>query len=132
MTVLAFSFTKIVVKDIDASERFYRDVLGLKVVARVTAPDSEYAQEECILSVSGGNDANQLLLIRYLTRPTPAPGEAWTGFAVDDVGAISAAVGRAGGKVLIAPFEVPQHGVKAAVVADPEGHMIELIQMLKQ
>ena len=130
MPALAFAFTKIAVADLDAAERFYREAIGLKLIARTTAPDGDYGQEECIMSVTGGNDANQLILIRYLNRPAPKPEEAWTGFAVSDVEESVAAVERGGGKVLMPPFEVPDYGIKATVVADPEGHLIELIQML--
>ena len=130
MSTLAFAFTKIVVSDLDASERFYRDAIGLKVVTRLTAPDGDYAQEESVLSVSGGTEANQLLLVRYLNRPAPAPGEAWTGFAVTDIDATVAAAEGMGAKVVIPIKHVPAHGLKAGIIADPEGHMIELIQMM--
>ena len=128
MSTLAFSFVKIVVSDLDAAERFYSDALGLETRGRAPATDSEYAQEECFLAVPGA-DQPQLLLIRYVNRPTPAP-EAWTGFAVSNVEETVTAVERSGGKVLIPVHDVPQYKLKVAVVADPEEHIIELIQQV--
>jgi predicted enzyme related to lactoylglutathione lyase len=129
MGALAFSFVKIVVADLDAAERFYREALGLQLLGRSTAPDSDYAQEECFMGVPGAQTP-QLLLIRYLSRPTPAPGEAWTGFDVSNLDETVTAVERGGGKLLLAAHDVPEYGLRVAVVADPEGHMIELTQML--
>lgn len=130
MSLLSFTFTKIVVNDLDAAERFYCDVIGLKLVAAVPATEGDYAQDERVLSVSGTNDGPMLLLIRYLHRPTPQPGEAWTGFIVSDVDAAAAAVEQAGGGVVIPCHTVEQQGVRVAIVTDPEGHMIELVTML--
>ena len=131
MGMQAFAFTKIVVADLDASEQFYRDVLGLKVVTRLTNPDGEYGQEESVMSVTGRNEGAQLLLIRYLNRPAPAPGEAWTGFAVTELEDLVARVEQGGGKVLIPVKEIAAYKMKVSVIADPEGHMVELFEMLK-
>lgn len=130
--MLAFSFTKIVVNDLEAAERFYCDILGLKLVARTTAPTGDYAQDERVLSVGGGMDGAMLLLIRYLKRPTPMPGEAWTGFTVSNVDATVAAIEKAGGTVVIPCHTEEGHGVRVAVVTDLEGHMIELVTMLQR
>jgi predicted enzyme related to lactoylglutathione lyase len=70
-----------------------------------------------------------LILTRYLHRPCPTPGSAWTGFVVADIEATLAALERAGGRIEV-PIHAPDtHSVKAALASDPEGHMIEIIQM---
>jgi predicted enzyme related to lactoylglutathione lyase len=34
----------------------------------------------------------------------------------------------AGGTIVLAPVDLPDHGVKIAYVADPENHLLELLQ----
>jgi catechol 2,3-dioxygenase-like lactoylglutathione lyase family enzyme len=128
MTTLAFSFTKLVVADLDASERFYREALGLQLLHRARLPDVPIPQEQCALSAPG-EGGHILLLARYLDRPPPAPGEAWTGFVVTDLAAAVAAVGSAGGRIVVPIHEAPGQTVQAAIVVDPEGHLIELVQV---
>ena len=130
MNALAFSFTKLVVRDLDVAERFYRDVFGMKPVRRVETREHRYALEEVIMSLDGAPGAHALILTRYLERPCPAAGAAWTGFVVADIDATIAALERAGGRTEVPVHANPEHGVLAAIVSDPDGHPIELIQML--
>lgn len=124
-----FTFTKIVVADLDRAVNFYRDAVGLKLLNRFTAEGSDYAQEEAVM-VGGSDRGPMLLLVRYLSRPTPPAGAAWTGFSVDDLPATVAAIEAAGGKVVIPIKAVPEHKVTVCVVEDPEGHLIELTTAL--
>jgi predicted enzyme related to lactoylglutathione lyase len=55
------------------------------------------------------------------------PGEAWLAMHVADVNATCRSVAEMGGKVIRAGQDRPEHSVRAAVVADPEGHIIELV-----
>ena len=59
-------------------------------------------------------------------RPT-YPGEAWLTFSDVDVDATCATCVAQGGSVVRAGQDRPEHGVRAAVIADPEGHHIELV-----
>lgn len=130
MNLTAFTFTKIVVADLDRAVPFYRDVIGLKLLRRFTAPDGDYAQEEAIMAVPGRKDGPMLLLVRYLKKPAPPAGSAWTGFAVADLPALIAAVENGGGTIVVPMHDVPEHKLTVAVVADPEGHLIELTTQL--
>lgn len=49
---------------------------------------------------------------------------------VDDADAVAAAAERGGGRILMAPRDVPDHGLRVGFVADPEGHEIEIVQPL--
>ena len=129
MNALAFSFTKLVVSDLDAAAKFYGEAIGLKEVSRHTASASEFAQDEVIMSVSGSNDGAMLLLVKYLKKPAPPTGGAWTGFIVDDLDARVAAALAAGGSELVPIFHQAENNLSAAIIADPEGHVIELVQM---
>ncbi|QGP81111.1 VOC family protein [Sphingobium sp. CAP-1] len=126
MGARAFSFTKIVVADLDRAVSFYRDAIGLKLLSRFVAAGGDYAQEEAVMAARGRRDGPLLMLIRYLERPVPPPGAAWTGFAVDDLRATIDRVRKAGGKVVVPTHDLPQYAIRVAVVADPHGHLIEL------
>lgn len=126
MTESAFIFTKIVVADLDRVIPFYCEAIGLRLLNRLTAPDGDYAQEEAILAGKGAERGPMLLLVRYLNLPAPAPGSAWTGFSVTDLDATVAAAVRAGGSIVIPRHDAADFGLTVAVIADPEGHLVEL------
>jgi lactoylglutathione lyase len=131
MTSLALSYTKLMVADLDAAERFYTTALGFKVFRRNTAPDGDYAQKEICLSLSGSPAPGFLVLSQYLARAAPPPGEAWIGFDVSDMDALVEAIVAAGGSIPVPPEDCPAHGVRSAVAADYEGHVIGLNQPLR-
>jgi predicted enzyme related to lactoylglutathione lyase len=55
------------------------------------------------------------------------PGETWQCFNVDDVDAMGQTVEALGGHIVRPGEDRPEHQVRASVVADPEGHFIELV-----
>jgi predicted enzyme related to lactoylglutathione lyase len=123
--------TKLVVGDVEAAERFYREALGLKVVTRNLGGEAEVRQEQSWLSATGDMSAHVLILSRFLELPPPPrptyPGEVWLAYQVADVDAVCRAVTAAGGAVFRAGQDRPEHSVRAAVVSDNEGHFIELV-----
>jgi predicted enzyme related to lactoylglutathione lyase len=125
-----YSATKLVVASVEVAEAFYT-ALGLTVVSRNTGGEAEVRQQQTWLSRTGGMDAHLLILTRFLELPEPVPprypGEIWLCFQVDDVDATIRAVEAAGGKVFRAAQDRPEHDRRAAVVTDPEGHVIELV-----
>ncbi len=127
---IAMNATKLVVRDVDASERFYT-AIGLKVVLRNVGGEAEVAQKQCWLSASGDASSHILILSQFLELPPPRapvyPGEAWLTFQVSDVEATCNTVKNAGGKIVRPGQDRPEHNVRAAVVGDPEGHVIELV-----
>jgi catechol 2,3-dioxygenase-like lactoylglutathione lyase family enzyme len=130
MEALAFSFMKLVVTDLERAERFYCDVFGMTVAHRHKSGEHAFAQEESVLSLPDDKSKIPLILTHYLTQPTPAGGSAWTGFTVSDVEATAVAIEGAGGKIEVPVHQSVSHPVKAAIARDPDGHMIELIQIL--
>lgn len=127
---LAYHATKLVVGDLAVAERFYR-AIGLKVVSRNLGGEAEVRQEQCWLSATGDASAHLLILSRFVELPPPPapayPGEVWLAFNVADVDALCATVEASGGRLVRAGQDRPEHKVRAAVVADPEGHFIELV-----
>lgn len=130
MSALAFGFTKLVVTGIARSERFYSTVFGMKPVDRVTADEHAYALEEVMLSLTGGHDSHLLIITRYLRRPTPPAGSAWTGFLVGDIEATLRSAQAEGGVVEVPVHKNEEYRTLAAIIADPDGHLIEVIQMM--
>ena len=127
---IAMTATKLVVRDVEAAERFYR-ALGLNVVSRNVGGEDEVRQEQCWLSAPGDASAHILILSRFLELPPPRrpdyPGEAWLAFTVSNVDAMLTTVEESGGKILRPGQDIPEHRVRAAVVSDPEGHVIEVV-----
>ena len=127
---IAMRFTKLVVGDIALCEPFYL-AMGLKLVSRNQGGEAEVHQEQCWLSASGDMTTHVLILSRFVELPRPPwpsfPGEAWLTFSDVDVDVTCAAAEANGGSVVRAGEDRPAHGVRAAIIADPEGHHIELV-----
>jgi predicted enzyme related to lactoylglutathione lyase len=127
---IAIRHMKLVVRDLNAAERFYR-ALGLKVLSRNVGGEGEVAQEQCWLSETGDASSYLLILSRFIELPPPPrpvyPGEVWLVFTVSDVDATVRSVEAEGGSILRPGQDRPEHNVRAAVVSDPEGHVIEVV-----
>ncbi|HTV95431.1 MAG TPA: VOC family protein [Steroidobacteraceae bacterium] len=127
---IALIATKLVVRDLEAAERFYR-AMGLKFVNRNLGGEDEVRQQQCWLSASGDATTHTLILTRFLELPPPGrptyPGEVWLAFRVLDVDATLTTIQASGGTILRPAQDRPEHSVRAAVVGDPEGHIIEIV-----
>jgi catechol 2,3-dioxygenase-like lactoylglutathione lyase family enzyme len=128
--ILGMHATKLVVRDVEASQGFYQ-ALGLKLVTRNLGGEGEVRQNQAWLSVTGDSSSHMLILSEFTDVPAPTlpayPREFWLAFNVADVDGVIAATERAGGSVVRAGEDRPEHGVRAAVVADNEGHIIEIV-----
>ncbi len=127
---LAMHATKLVVRDVEAAERFYL-AIGLKLVSRNLGGEQEVRQSQSWVSATGDASSHLLILSQFLEVPAPPapvyPGEVWLCFQVADVDATCQAVEGAGGRIVRAGQDRPEHQVRAAVVSDPQGHHIELV-----
>ena len=127
---IAMRHTKLVVADLAMCEAFYV-AMGLKVAGRNQGGEAEVHQSQVWLSASGDMFSHVLILSRFVELPLPPrpvfPGEAWLTFSDVDVDAACAACLAHGGSVVRAGQDRPEHGVRAAVITDPEGHHIELV-----
>ncbi len=127
---IAMNFNKLVVRDVPAAERFYL-AMGLKVASRNTGGEGDVRQEQSWMSASGDMSTHVLILTRFLELPLPGkpayPGEGWLVFNVDDVDETCRLAEANGGSVYRAGEDRPEHSVRAAVIADNEGHYIELV-----
>jgi lactoylglutathione lyase len=127
--------TKLVVRDVNAMAQFYQAV-GLKIVSRNLGGEGNVRQEQCWLSASGDAASHLLILSRFVEVPLPPPpvypNEVWLAFHVENVDTTVAAVTASGGVLVRAGQDRPEHQVRAAVVSDPEGHIIELVGPMTQ
>ena len=118
-------YVKLMVADPDALAPFYGAVLGMKEIRRIDEPQHKNPHLEIYLSAG---QADQLVLMRYLNRAVPPPGEARVAFTVANVDAAVAAALAAGGTVILPAETIEQYNFRWATIADPEGHILEFMQ----
>ena len=113
------------VSDLERSERFYVDVLGLEVLARIETPD---VRELLLGSSEGGS---QLMLARHTAQegPVDAGGGMWKVYlATDDSDGLFRRAVAAGAEPVAEPRHLERFEVTISFVRDPDGHLIELGQ----
>jgi lactoylglutathione lyase len=135
--VRALHHTGCTVADLERSLRFYRDLLGMEVVARqekrggylgriVGHPDAHVRMAH--LRLPGG--AHMLELFRYLTPPDV--GTTHLCLAVEDLQALHTRLRRAGVDTFVSPPVEIDTGVNAGgwalYLRDPDGFLVELFQ----
>jgi predicted enzyme related to lactoylglutathione lyase len=115
--------TGIVVRDLDAAQRFQETVLGVKEVngARVHM----LGMDEVILSAPAGEAS--VILMRYDDGRSHVEVGQKLVFTVASPAAIAEAASAAGGSVLFPATEMPDFGATIAFVQDPDGHAIEVL-----
>ena len=126
----SFSFTKLVVADLEKMASFYAAAYGLKQLARVEAEIGSDRIDEIMLSAGTEVAPGMLVLLRFVDKPPPSTGEALLGFTTDDLAALVELVCAAGGRVHAPAKEMPEMKIRVAFVTDPEGHLAELVQQL--
>lgn len=125
----SFSFTKILVNDLEAQFSFYSTVFGRTEKTRYDFDDRADPLAEIIMTSADGTDQS-LVLLHYKNRPAPAPGSAVIGFEVSGIDAVVQRVADAGGTVTEPPRLMTNIGIKVAFVEDPEGHVLEIFERI--
>jgi catechol 2,3-dioxygenase-like lactoylglutathione lyase family enzyme len=127
---IKMGIVKLVVRDLEVCERFYL-AMGFKQVSRNVGGEGDVRQAQCWLSETGSTESFVLILSQFLqvqpAAPLQYPNEVWLVFTTTDTDATVLAVQGNGGSVLRAAQDIPDHHVRAAVVKDPEGHLIEVV-----
>jgi predicted enzyme related to lactoylglutathione lyase len=124
-----FSCTKLVVADLEKACAFYKSVFGLTEHNRVNAAIEGRPISEIMFHPTAPGGAT-FVLLAYTDTTAPASSEAITLFITPDLAALLEKVQAAGGTIVDAMRDMPQHGVKVAFVRDVEGHLIEVVQLL--
>ena len=126
-----FGFTKLIVDDLDKMAEFYSEVFGFEEQGRVHSDVSGRVIDEIMFHPTAPGAAS-FVLFKFVDRVAPAQEEVILGFITADLNALVDRATRAGGGITQQIREMPEHGVKVAFVTDPEGHLIEVVEMLTQ
>jgi len=124
-----FSFTKLLVVDLEKNAAFYRDVFRLQETTRIRAEVGGRGLEEILFNPTGEGAAT-FVLLRFDDATTPSSSELILGFHSTDVDALAARATAAGGTLTRETKDYPHLGVRVAFIADPEGHQIEVVQQV--
>ena len=126
---MKFLHTMIRVKDIDASLKFYTEVLNMKL-------DHKKRLEDCWLYFLT-DEENTWQIELTVNDETPENGyNIGTGFghfafSVDSLDAFTAKIAKLGYDYLYPPFDLNGKGSKIAFINDPDGYEIELIEKVE-
>lgn len=124
----SYSFTKLVVRDLEAMCRYYDEVYGLEPMQRVEAEIAGSAIEEVILGREG--DDGGLILLRWVDQDPPTDGEVILGFTTTDLDSLVTRAQAAGAAVHVAPFVSEEAGgMRVGFLTDPEGHLAEVVEV---
>jgi predicted enzyme related to lactoylglutathione lyase len=124
-----FAFTKFVVADLEASAAFYTDVFGVQEQRRVKDDIGGRAIEEILFESTAPGGAS-FVLLHFADTPEPATGSVIGGFLTDDIDELFPRAVAAGATVVEPPHDAPEHGVRVGFLADRDGHLLEICQLL--
>lgn len=123
-----FTFTKLVVDDLEKMASFYGQVFELEQITRMQDAIGSDAIDEIILGTAGALTPGALILLRYVDERRPQNGEVILGFTTRDLPALLDRVRAAGGSVHCDIRDFPDMKVRVAFATDPEGHLIEIVE----
>lgn len=142
--ILGTRHTGIVVQDMDVSARFWRDVMGLRVVADFWET-GEFI--DAVQHLTGVNlhmiklatpDGTLIELLKDEAHPTPPPqanslcdrGIRHVAFTVADVAQAWRTLREHGCETLSGPVTSPDGKARLFFARDPEGNLLEIVQIL--
>lgn len=118
-------YLMVMVSKMDASVKFYRDALGLKL--KFESPgwsEFETGATTLALHIVGGAGAK--------APENPAPGTVRLGFNVVDVDSAAQTLKERGVHFVQEPTLQAREGIKVGLVADPDGMRISIAQSLRK
>lgn len=114
-------WSSLITSDPAADSEFYRKLFGYSVVP---LPAGEHGGQHFLLATENYARAS----VNSLPAARPDAHPSWLGFVrVEDAAATAAKATELGGRVLVAP-RTDRHGGKIAVVADPAGAAVGLLE----
>jgi lactoylglutathione lyase len=124
--------TMLRVGDLEASLRFYCEVLGMKLIRRQDFPDGKFTL--AFVGYGAESDSTVIELTHNWDTSAYTIGDAYGHIAlgVDDIYATCEQIAAKGGKVVRAPGAMKHGTTVIAFVEDPTGYKVELIQVGKQ
>jgi lactoylglutathione lyase len=113
------------VADLDRSVEFYTNALGLEEKTKIDLGELHE------VLVGGGHDRTAILLVKHADRTeAPVPGNGFEKIVLvtDNIDALYERATTQGGESVKEPWEVKKFGMKFALVRDPDGYLLELIE----
>jgi lactoylglutathione lyase len=121
--------TMLRVGDLERSLRFYTEVLGMQLLRRKDYPSGRFT----LAFVGYGEESDHTVLELTHNWDTDhyALGDGYGHIAlgVDDIHATCAAIAEKGGRVVREPGPMKHGSTVIAIVEDPDGYKVELIQL---
>lgn len=125
-----FSFTKLVVDDLDKMSAYYQQVYGLKQFDRIQAEIGVDPIDEIMLGIDSAYGPGSIMLLKFVDQPAPAPGAVILGFQTDDLEALVERTIASGGSLHAEIRESDVASVRVAFTVDPEGNQAECVQFV--
>ena len=119
----AFSWNELMTTDVSAAKAFYGDLFGW-VLEDMQANDMGYT-----MAKAGGKEVAGIMAMPPEAGKMPPMWGAYV--TVDDVEASAKQAEALGGKILIAPRDIPDVG-RFCVICDPQGATLSLITYLNK
>lgn len=128
---MRLSQTRLLVADLPASVRFYRDILGLGLTSGVE-------ENGFVTLATEGSDGSMLALFDkarmgqavQIFDATEGADRAMLVFKVDDLDATLRRIREHGGSVAQEPIDQPTWGLRVAYLRDPDDNLVELASEL--
>lgn len=125
-----YSFTKLVVGDLEKMSAYYQAVYGLRAFDRIQADIGGDPIDEIMLGKDSAHGPGSLMLLRFVDRKAPEPGALILGFQTDDLEALVERVLANGGSVHVPIRSSDVAPVRVAFTVDPEGNHAECVQLM--
>ena len=113
------------VDDLDRSVEFYTSALGLQEKTKIDLGELHE------VLVGGEEDRTAILLVKHADRSeVPVPGNGFEKIVLvtDDVETLYERATAKGGESVKEPWALETLGIKVALVRDPDGYLLELIE----
>ncbi|ANI79147.1 VOC family protein [Sphingobium sp. EP60837] len=127
----AMGFVSLEVADMARAKSFYADTLGMKPILTISKPTDPF--QKIAYNFSGNPQSNETLLILiHYDRPKADQNKssgAKIGLRVADTRAIAAKVKSAGYQLVSQPAVDAKGPVLNSVVRDPDGVIVELVEL---
>ena len=136
----------IVVRDMERSLLFYRDLLGLRIVSSMAESGAHLEQMLALPNVlvhtvkmTAENGSALVELLEFESHPDESPqprticslGPTHVAFTVENLDAVFGRLSRQGVRFNSPPQRVPDGRAKVAFCRDPDGTPVELVEVLK-
>lgn len=108
------------VKNMDRSIHFYKNVLGLT---------EEFIEDGMAYFSVGPGESKMTIMLHIIDEPEPVEKGVIFELLADNVTEAVASIKSAGGKIVQEPVD-REWGVKEAVISDPDGYRIWIVQPL--